>query len=96
MLQAINPANGAIRHSMSNQELLIGSAPGSPKEFIDTNEDGVPDQLMVKFDRATVASWTTGALVLRVEGQFQPPLGSPVGTYFSGDTEIRNIYPAIP
>jgi trimeric autotransporter adhesin len=94
MLQAINPANGAIRHSLSNQELQIGRASGSPNGFIDTNEDNVPDLLTVKFDRGTVASWTTGApeLVLRVQGQLQPPLGSPVGTYFSGDTQIRNIY----
>jgi hypothetical protein len=50
---------------------------------------------MLKFNRATVASWTTGApeLVLRVEGQFNPPTGSPIGTYFSGDTQISIIYP---
>ncbi len=91
MLQAINPADGAVRHSASNEELLIGRALGSPTAFIDTNGDGVPDQLMVKFDLATVASWATDALeiVLRVEGQSQPPTGSPVGRYFSGDTVIR-------
>jgi hypothetical protein len=77
---------------------VIGLAPGSPGAFIDTNEDGLPDLLMVMFDRATVASWATGApeLVLRVQGQLQPPLDSPVGTYFSGDTQIRNIYPPNP
>jgi len=50
----------------------------------------VPDHLILKFDRATVASWTAGVsqLVLRVEGQFEPPAGSPIGTYFSGDTSL--------
>jgi hypothetical protein len=98
VLKAIDPTNGAVRHSTSDMELWVGRAPGSPKGFIDTNEDEVPDQLMLKFDRATVASWATGApeLVLRVEGKFNPTIGTPLGTYFSGDTQIRNIYPPNP
>jgi hypothetical protein len=98
MLQAINPADGAVRHSMSIQQLQIGRASGSPSGSVDTNEDQVPDLLMVKFDQATVASWATSApeLELRVQGQLHPPLGSPVGTYFSGDTQIWNIYPPHP
>jgi hypothetical protein len=95
VLQAIDPTNGAVRHSMSNQLLQVAPAPGSPIELVDTNHDGVPDKLVLKFDRATVASWAAGApeLVLRVEGQFY---GSPTGIYFSGDTQIRNIYPPDP
>jgi len=93
-LGAINAADGAVRNGINGQELSIGRAPGSPVAFIDTNADGVPDQIIVKFDRATIASWATGApdLVLRLEGQFQRLPSSPFGTYFSGDTEIQNKY----
>jgi hypothetical protein len=92
--EAIDAADGAVRHGINSQELSIGRAPGSPMAFIDTNADGVPDQIIVKFDRATVASWATGTpeLVLRLEGQFQRLPSSSVGTYFSGDTEIRSRY----
>jgi hypothetical protein len=91
MLQAIDGTDGAVRHSLSNEELLIGSAPGSPKAVTDTDSDAVPDELMVKFDLSTVASWTRGegGMALRVEGQFQPPVGGQVGEYFSGDALIR-------
>ena len=46
------------------------------------------DTVVLKYDRATVASWATGdpGLSIRVEGQFQG------GLYFSGDTEIGILY----
>jgi hypothetical protein len=93
-IQAINPADGALRLSASNQVVEAKRAPNSPIGLVDRNGDGVPE-LMLKFDRTIVASWATGApeLVLRVQGQFQPPTGSPTGRFFSGDTRIRGVYP---
>jgi hypothetical protein len=78
-LQAIDPADGSVRLSAGNQVLQVLRAPGSPVDVTNMN------QLMLKFDRATVAGWAAGTsdLVLRAEGQFA------TGTYFSGDTEIR-------
>ena len=88
MLKAIDPTDGAVRHNINNIELQTGRAPSSSQALFDTNNDNVPDQLLLKFNRATVASWATGApqLVLRVEGQFQ------TGKFFSGDTQIRIQY----
>jgi sugar lactone lactonase YvrE len=89
-LQAIDPSNGALR-SRQGQVLQIAADPGAPLELVDTDGNGQVDQLVLKFDRATVASWADGApeLVLRLEGQFQPPIGATTGRYFSGDTQIR-------
>ena len=89
VLQAIDPANGALRLSTGNQVLQTATKV-EPEGLRDTDGDGVPDHLILKFERATVASWTAGVsqLVLRVEGQFEPPAGSPIGTYFSGDTSL--------
>ena len=77
-LQAIDPATGAVR---SNQPTLLQASPLALVGTDDSNADGIPDRLTLRFDRATVASWVNPAteLVLRVEGRFQS------GKYFSGD-----------
>ena len=89
-LQAIDPTNGSLRHSSGGAVLQVLVASASPSEQSDTDGDGVPDRLMVKFDRRLIASWVAGDLdlVLRVEGQFEPPAGFPVGRYFSGDVQV--------
>jgi hypothetical protein len=89
-LQAIDPTNGALR-SRNSEVLQAGPDPGAPLEFIDTDRNGQVDQLVLKFDRATIASWVEGApeLALRVQGQFRPPMGASAGRYFSGDAKIR-------
>jgi len=73
-----------------NHEIRTIDEAGILRTVVGTGEKRVPDHLILKFDRATVASWTAGVsqLVLRVEGQFEPPAGSPIGTYFSGDTSL--------
>lgn len=87
VLQAIDPTSGALRLS-ADRVVLQTPADAKPEELLDTDGDKVPDHLVLQFDRATVASWTSGGstLALRVEGQMQPPAGSPVGRTFSGDT----------
>jgi trimeric autotransporter adhesin len=89
-LQAIDPMNGSLRHAASGPVLELPVASNSPTQLIDTNGDSVPDKLALKFDRASVASWAAevSSLVLRVEGQFEAPAGSPVGTCFSGDVVL--------
>ncbi len=82
--------DGSVLHPASGPVLELTAASNSPQELIDTNEDAMPDHLPLKFGRATVASWATGgaALVLRTEGEFEAPAGTPVGTYFSGDVVL--------
>jgi len=90
-LQAVSPADGMLRPSPGHQVLQIAAA-ATPVARIDSDGDGMADQLVVKFDRSEIASWATGAgeLSLRIEGQFAPTkANSPIGTYFSGDTKIR-------
>jgi len=81
MLQAIDPTNGALRH-LNNQVLQTARDPDAP---VGPAHEGGPNKLWFKFDRETVASWSTCGeeLALRVEGQFQN------GKYLSGDTAIE-------
>ena len=83
MLQAVDPEFGLVR-VLDSEVLQTAPDPGSPIALNDTNNDGTLDAVELKFDRATVGSWTTGdpGVSLRVEGHFQN------GRYFSGDTEI--------
>jgi hypothetical protein len=87
MLQAVDPEFGLLR-VLDSEVLQTAPDPGSPRALDDTNNDGMSDTVVLKYDRATVASWATGdpGLSIRVEGQFQG------GLYFSGDTEIGILY----
>jgi sugar lactone lactonase YvrE len=91
VLQAIDPSDGALHHTSSHQVVQTTPLPSTP-ELLDTDGDGVFDVLKLKFDRATVASWAAlyPGLRLRVQGQFQPEAGEPLGRYFSGDVAERD------
>jgi len=87
-LQAIDPADGALR--CSDIPRVLETTRDGEASFTrnDTDGNGTIDQLVLKYERAALDDWITAdpALGLRIEGQFP---GSPVATTFSGDAVIR-------